>query len=127
MRDIIDVAVPIEARRTLVLKHKETTLSAIESWLVKIGNDVSPTVINELTAGSQSSGQLISVCLAAEDAAVVQPPDGNVQQSSTLGRHITFRTDSGSGDLSSEVLRERSTVQSDLHDVEADKQKLTNS
>ena len=82
MRDIIDVAVPIEARRTLVLKHKETTLSAIESWLVKIGNDVSPTVINELTAGSQSSGQLISLCLAAEDAAAGQPPNSSVQQPS---------------------------------------------
>ena len=122
VRDIIDAAVPNEARRTLVLKHKETTLSAIESWLVKIGNDVSPSVINELVAGSQSSGQLISRCLAAEDEAAGQQSNGSVQQPSTLGRHITFRTDSGGGDLSSEVLRERSTVQSDLHDVEADKQ-----
>ena len=62
------------------------------------------------------------MCLAAEDAAAVQPPNSNVQQPSMLGRHITFRTDSGSGDLSAGVLRERSTVQSDLHDVEADKQ-----
>ena len=121
VQDIIEIAVPLEARRIIVLNRKATTLSAVESWLRNIGDDMAPAVLGELTPASQSSGQLISMCLAAQDSCAAWTVD-RTPQPSLLGRHITFRTDSGGGDLSSEVLRERSTVQSDLHDVEADKQ-----
>ena len=121
VQDIMEIAVPLDARRLLVMKRKATMLSALESWLCNIGDDMAPSILGELTLASQSSGQLITMCLAAQDTSAAWSID-KTPQPSLLGRHITFRTDAGGGDLSSEVLRERSTVQSDLHDVEADKQ-----
>ena len=106
VQDIMEIAVPLEARRLLVMKRKATMLSALESWLCNIGDDMAPAILGELTPASQSSGQLITMCLAAQDTSAAWSID-KTPQPSLLVRHITFRTDAGGGDLSSEVLRER--------------------
>ena len=121
--DIMQIAVPDQVMRTIVLRRTETTLSKLEAWFKKLGDATDVFVIGCLPPASQGAGELLNICFMALEA-LEKPMEHRSDQSRPPQRHLSIRMDNGGETFTTDEKRERANVQADLVEV-ADDEQLT--